>query len=100
AKSLLGTVAGAQATFQSGKGAGRYGSLEELLSEGLVSKDLLEKYGYKIDVAVSSNRFEATAIPLEYGKTGRLSYFVDESGVLRGGDHAGGAATIADKPVD
>lgn len=100
AKSLLRTVASAEATFQSTKGAGRYGTLEELISEGLVSKDLLEKYGYKIDVAVSPTRFEAVAIPLEYGKTGRLSYFVDESGVLRGGDHGGGAATISDKPVE
>jgi hypothetical protein len=71
-----------------------------LLSEGLVSKDLLQKYGYKIDVTVSGNSFEAFAVPLDYGKTGRLYYFVDQSGVLRGGDHGGGAATIADKPIE
>jgi hypothetical protein len=100
ARSLLQTVASAEATFQSTKGDGRYGTLEELLTEGLISKDLLEKYGYKIDVAVSSNRFEAVAIPVEYGRTGRISFFVDQSGVLRGGDHAGGAATLADKPVE
>jgi hypothetical protein len=100
AKSLLQTVASAEATFQSTKGDGRYGTLEELLAEGLISKDLLEKYGYKIGVSVSSNRFEAIAIPVEYGRTGRISFFVDESGVLRGGDHAGGAATLSDKPVD
>jgi hypothetical protein len=100
ARSLLQTVASAEATFQSTKGDGRYGTLEELLTEGLISKDLLEKYGYKIDVAVSSNRFEAVAIPVEYGRTGRISFFVDQSGVLRGGDHGGGAATLADKPVE
>ena len=100
AKSLLRTVVSAEATFQSTKGDGRYGTLEELVSQGLVSKDLLDKYGYKIEVAVSANRFEATAIPLEYGKTGRSSYFVDESGLLRGGDHGGGAATLSDKPVE
>ena len=83
ARSLLQTVASAEATFQSTKGDGRYGTLEELLKEGLISKDLLEKYGYKIDVVVSSNRFEAIAIPVEYGRTGRISFFVDESGVLR-----------------
>jgi hypothetical protein len=65
-----------------------------------VARDLLEKYGYKIEISVSSNRFEAVAIPVEYGATGRLSYFIDESGLLRGGDHGGGAATIADKPVE
>lgn len=100
ARSLLQTVASAEATFHSSKGDGRYGTLDELISEGLVAKDMLEKYGYKIEVMVSSNKFEAVAIPVEYGTTGRLSYFVDESGLLRGGDHGGGAATIADKPVE
>jgi hypothetical protein len=51
-------------------------------------------------VAVLSNRFEAIAVPVEYGRTGRISFFVDERGVLRGGDHAGGAATLSDKPIE
>jgi hypothetical protein len=51
-------------------------------------------------VILSGNKFEATAVPIEYGVTGTLSYFIDESGVLRGGDHGGGAATLADQPVD
>jgi len=38
-------------------------------------------------------------VPVEYGKTGKLSFFVDESKVLRGGDHGGGPATVADKPL-
>jgi uncharacterized protein DUF3352 len=100
AKSILRTIASAEATFRETKGAGRYGSLDELAKEGLISKDLFEKYGYRIEVNVLSNKFEATAVPLEYGKTGRKSYFVDETQVLRGGDHGGGGATIADKPVE
>jgi hypothetical protein len=100
ARSLLRTVASAEATFHSTKGDGRYGTLEELLTEGLVNRDTLEKYGYRIEVAVLSNRFEAIAVPVEYGRTGRISFFVDESGVLRGGDHAGGAATLSDKPIE
>ena len=99
AKSALRMLASAEATFQSTKGDGHYGTLDELVKEGLVSKDLMEKYGYKIEVTVSSNKLEVTAVPLEYGKTGRLSYFIDESSVLRGGDHGGGAATVADQPV-
>ena len=43
--------------------------------------------------------FEAVAVPIEYGKTGKMSFFINESGVLRGGDHAGAPATIADNPV-
>jgi uncharacterized protein DUF3352 len=100
AMSMMRTVVSAEATFQATEGAGRYGSLEELLSAGLISKEVIHKYGYKIEVTASSNKFEATAVPVEYGKTGRLSYFVDDSGVVRGGDHGGGAATIADKEIE
>lgn len=100
AKSILRTIAAAESTFRETKGNGRYGSLEELTKEGLISKDLFEKYGYRIELNVMSNKFEVTAIPLEYGKTGRKSFYVDETQILRGGDHGGGSATIADKPVE
>lgn len=99
AVSMMRTVVSAEATFQATEGDGRYGTLEELLSAGLISKEVIQKYGYKIEVTTSSNKFEATAVPVEYGKTGRLSYFVDDTGVIRGGDHGGGAATIADKEI-
>lgn len=99
ARGLLRTVVSAEATFHATKGDGHFGTLDELLSEGLINKDVLEKYGYKLDLMASSNKFEATATPREYGKTGRLSFFIDESGVLREGDHGGGAATISDQPA-
>jgi hypothetical protein len=98
AKNVLRTVATAQARFRQGNG--RYGSLDELIAAEVLTKDLLEKYGYKIELTVLSNKFEATATPNEYGKTGRRSFYIDESGLLRGGDHAGGAATLSDKPVN
>jgi len=100
AQSILRTIASAQDTFHSSKGDGRYGTLDELAKEGLISRDLFEKYGYKIGVTILSNKFEATAVPLEYGTTGRRSFFIDETGVLRGGDHGGGAATLSDKPIE
>ncbi len=100
ARSALQSVAAAEASFQADKGNGRYATIDELLAEGLVTKEWVQKNGYTIELTVSANKFEAIAIPLEYGKTGRLSYFIDESGVLRAGDHGGGAATIADQPVE
>lgn len=99
AMSALHSVAGSEASFESDKGDGRYGTIDELLAESLLSKELLENYGYRTELTVSGNKFEATAVPVNYGTTGRLSYFIDESGVLRAGDHGGGAATIADQPV-
>ncbi len=99
ARSALHSVAGAEASFQADKGNGHYGTLDELLAEGLLSKELIQRYGYTIELTASGNKFEAIAIPAEYGKSGRLSYFIDESGVLRAGDHGGGAATVADQPI-
>jgi hypothetical protein len=100
AQVLLRTIHSAQTSFQSTTGKGQYGTLDELEKGGFLNKDMFSKNGYKIEVNVMSNKFEATATPIEYGKTGRLSYFVDETGVLRAGDHAGGAATISDKPIE
>lgn len=97
AKSVLRTIGDAEASFRTTENS--YGSLEQLATAGLISKEPLEKYGYKIDVSVSKDKFEITAIPVEYGQTGRLSYFLDESQILRGGDHGGGAATASDQPL-
>ena len=100
AKNMLRTVASAQATYKETQGHGNYGSLDELVAAGLLTKDMIEKYGYKIELGLVSNKFEVTATPIEYGKSGRRSFFIDESGVLRGGDHAGGAATLSDQPIN
>jgi len=62
-------------------------------------REIFTKYGYRIEVIASGDQFEATATPAEYGKTGRISYFIDASGVLRGGDHGGGPASLSDKPL-
>ena len=99
AQGKLLAIANAEATFQSTNKDAGYGSLDQLVSAGLIAKEMLEPSGYRIEVNVSGGSFAATAVPVEYGKTGKLSFFVDESKVLRGGDHGGGPATIADKPV-
>ena len=97
--SVLRTVYAAEETFRATQGDGRFGTLEELITAGLIAKGFPQEYGYRIEITVSGNKFEASAVPLEYGKTGILSFFIDQSGVLRGGDKAGGAATVADNPI-
>jgi hypothetical protein len=99
ARSVMQTLANAQATYQSTERSGRYGTLEELTKAGLISKELLENSAYKIELIVSNTHFEISAVPKEYGKTGKRSFFLDESSVMRAGDHGGGAATISDKPL-
>jgi hypothetical protein len=95
----LRAVASAQNTFRATDKNGNYGSIDQLVTAGLLSKELFEPSGYRIEVTASGASFQATAVPVEYGKTGKLSFFMDESNVLRAGDHGGGPATIADKPL-
>ncbi len=44
--------------------------------------------------------FELAAAPVEYGKTGRRSFFLDDSGTLRGADKHGAVATITDPRIE
>ena len=94
------TVASAETTFKATEGNNGYGTLEQLVSAGLLGREMLDKYGYRFDVSASLDKFEITAVPVEYGVTGKLSYFIDESQILRGGDHGGGAATLSDQPLE
>jgi hypothetical protein len=98
-QSAMHVIGNAQATFQSNQPEGRYGSLDELIKAGLVSSEITQNYGYKFQLKVSGTHYEVTAVPVEYGKTGKLSFFIDETGVLRGDDHAGAPATSADKEL-
>ena len=99
AQGMLRMIASAENTFRATNKDGTFGSIDQLVSAGLVAKEHLEPSGYRIEVSALGSRFEATAVPVEYGKTGKLSFFMDESNILRGGDHGGGPATIADKPI-
>jgi hypothetical protein len=45
-------------------------------------------------------KFELAATPVEYGKTGRRSFFLDSGGILRGTDKQGSVATPADARID
>lgn len=71
---------------------GQYGNLAELIAGGLLPKDLegTESTGYRFQVNKSADgkTWYATAEPAQYGKTGRLSFYLDASGV-RSGDTGG-----------
>ncbi|HYR76050.1 MAG TPA: hypothetical protein VEM96_09415 [Pyrinomonadaceae bacterium] len=99
AQSALRMISSAESTYQSTTGKGKYGTLDDLVEAKLVNREFLEKYGYRIEVTASDDQFEAVATPREYGKTGKRSFFVDKSGVVRGDDHGGGPATVADNPI-
>jgi len=102
-RSAIGTMylmAQAEVDYQTKKGAGTFGTLEQLIAEGFFTEQVLKDRGYRFEVTLLGNKFQITAVPDEYGKTGNRSYFVDQSLILRGGDHGGGMATVDDLPIN
>jgi type II secretory pathway pseudopilin PulG len=93
----LRIIHSAEQTYQSTEGNGDYGSLNDLRRTSLISEDMAREirsgYRYKLE-AVKHTReslatFTVVAVPTEYGSTGRRSFFIDETGVLRGEDRTG-----------
>ena len=107
ARVTLLSIHSAEATFQATTGAGRFGTLEELIQQQLVSPSLatgtLNGYSFRIRVHDDSKNelasFESTATPLKYYRTGIFSFFVDETGILRGGNRYGIEADASDDPI-
>jgi hypothetical protein len=99
AMGMLHSIASAQHQFKDAKGNGSFGTLEQLVEAELISEETLKPSGYKLELTVTGDQFEATAVPLEYGKSGTMSYFIDQAFQLRGGDKNGAAATSSDPPV-
>ncbi len=50
-------------------------------------------------VCNSVTQYAVTATPLRYNGTGTRSFFTDQTGVIRGQDDAGAAATVANPPL-
>ena len=80
---------------------GTYASLDTLISEKLISADSVtgETAAYAYEVKVYGDKFDISAVPVTYGKTGKKSYLMNEQGDLRGADHNGSPATAADPKV-
>ena len=97
--SMMYSIMSMQHHYKAAKGAGSYGTIEQLIEADMLSKESLANSGYRFEVTVTGDKFEVSAVPLEYGKSGVMSFFIDQSGVLRGGDHNGGAATASDPPI-
>lgn len=79
---------------------GRYATLAELVDKGLLNRDPSANLGYKFTINAEADRYQCVATPQTYGPNGRLSYFIDDTGILRAGDHQGAAASAADAKVN
>ena len=97
---MLHSIASAQHRFKDEKGNGSFGTLEQLVEAEMIPEEMLKLSGYKLDLTVTGDKFEVTAVPLEYGKSGTMSFFIDQTFALRGGDKNGATATSSDPPVN
>jgi hypothetical protein len=94
AVSSMLSISGAQREFVK-ISSGRYGELSELAETTLIDSDLASgsKKGYRFYLRLSTNGFEAFAIPVSYGRffgTGQRSFYLNERGNLHEGDQKGG----------
>ena len=110
AQSSLRTLHAAEATYQATKGNGNFGTLSELAAENLIDAKLATgtKNGYKFTVELTTNEmnypgFAVVGVPMIYdgvSSTGIRSFYVDETGVIRGGNKFGRPATKEDLPLN
>ena len=96
----LNRIAGAQSAYKDDRKKGRYATLEELIAEELLEKTFLENMDYRFELEVAGDHFEVSATPKTYGKTGRRSFLLDQTGTVRAADHKGEPASTEDPAVE
>jgi hypothetical protein len=88
---LMTRITLAQVVYSQGHN-GQFGNMAELIAAGLIPKDIEtpDSTGYKFNVIRSADGklWHATAEPAQYGRSGRLSFYLDASGV-KNGDNGG-----------
>jgi type IV pilus assembly protein PilA len=109
AQATMRTLTGAEATYQATKGAGNFGDLGELNTEGLVDSVLAGgvKSGYTFDVAETDIN-TSTHAPATYistastlvatgiSATGTRNFYSDQTGVISWGAASTTAMTASD----
>lgn len=101
----LRQISAAQAVYQSN--FGKYGTLHELAAQNLIDPKLATgtKSGYHFAIELTTDEdnaegFVVTGIPVTYRSTGRRSFYVDETQIIRAADRSGGLASEVDEPLN
>jgi hypothetical protein len=72
---------------------GTFGELKDLLNASLISADMIDPkssgYNFHIVVPAGGKTFIANAEPTRYGHTGKLSYWMDQTGAIKNADNGG-----------
>jgi type II secretory pathway pseudopilin PulG len=82
----------------------KYGTLEELATQGLIDPRLGAgtKNGYNFILELTNNEvagFAVVGVPITYRSTGKRSFYVDESFVIRVADNNGTPPSKLDLPL-
>ncbi len=97
ANEWLQEILGAQLVYFKAKQ--RYTALDELIKLGGVSPQLTNKavngYHFAINPSADGQSFVVTAVPITYGRTGRLSFYADQTNLIRAEDKNGQPATAS-----
>lgn len=100
----LRTISSAEMTYQANYQ--KYATLDELAAAGLIDPKLASgvKSGYRFTVELSSDDpesagFAAYCVPVDYRNSGKRSFYVDQTSVIRGGDNHGGPSSTSDAPL-
>ncbi len=89
ANQIMRDIRTAESTFKNTKGAGRYGTLKDLVDAGLLSNSLTDgaEAGHRYEIKASGDSYEAVAVLMarddKYQYVG-WSFYLNESGVIRG----------------
>ncbi|HYX31285.1 MAG TPA: hypothetical protein VE863_22310 [Pyrinomonadaceae bacterium] len=87
---ILKRLIGMEAVFaQANNGA--FGEAKALVGAGLMSDDMFDpkKSGYVFHLAVSGKTYVASAEPAHYNRTGKLSFWMDQTGAIKSADNGG-----------
>ncbi|HEX5704618.1 MAG TPA: DUF4190 domain-containing protein [Pyrinomonadaceae bacterium] len=104
----LRKIHAAEGMYQSTTGRGDFGDIKDLHRDYLIDSDLASGtrsgYQFKVeavkDTGDGSPGFTVVAVPVSYPYSGRRSFFMDETGVIRAADSQGMEATKYDPPVN
>lgn len=72
---------------------GVYGDLPALVAGGMLSNDVVDPkltgYNLRITLSKDGKSYVAGAEPVRYGHTGKLSFWMDQTGVIKSADNGG-----------
>jgi len=72
---------------------GAFGDLQALIAADLVARESGDPkaigYNFRITIAADGKGYVATAEPVRYGHSGKLSYWMDQTGAIKSADNGG-----------